>query len=129
MKHIEVVAAVIHHEGDILCVQRGAHKYAYIAHKYEFPGGKVEDGESAREALNREIYEELKLYITVKQLLLTVNHQYPDFKVTMHCYCCESLTRSLTLTEHVRFQWLPPKALKKLNWAAADIPAVNLLSR
>lgn len=128
MKHIEVVAAVIKHEEAILCVQRGNHKFEYIAHKYEFPGGKVENGETAEEALKREIQEELNLDITVKQLLITVKHQYPDFYIIMHAHHCSCTSRQITLTEHVRHQWLPEEALRTLDWAAADVPVVELLT-
>ncbi|WP_293889747.1 NUDIX domain-containing protein [Flavobacterium sp.] len=88
MKKIEVVAAVIYHNEKILCVQRGNNKYKYIAFKYEFPGGKVEEGETNEEAIKREILEELNLNITIDSNFITVNHDYPDFTLIMHSYIC-----------------------------------------
>jgi len=79
MKHIEVVAAVIIFENKILCVQRNENKFEYISKKYEFPGGKMEVGETKEETIKREISEELKIDIEVGEEFLTVTHQYPDF--------------------------------------------------
>ena len=88
MKTIEVVAAVIFREGKVLCVQRAEHEEEYISLKWEFPGGKVEVGESREEALVREIAEELVVEIHELQYLTTVEHSYPDFHLTMHVYTC-----------------------------------------
>jgi 8-oxo-dGTP diphosphatase len=120
MKHIEVVAAIIIHDGKILCVQRGPAKYDYISHKWEFPGGKVEEGETKLAAIVREIREELHMDIAVDAFFTTVNHTYPDFQLTMHSYLCSCPTNELTLTEHSDFKWLSKDALKDLDWAAAD---------
>ena len=124
MRIIEVVAAIIAHDGAFLCVQRGPHKYAYVAHKFEFPGGKVEAGETPEAALVREIREELAYEIEVGALLMTVEHVYPDFKITLHGYSCTAADRALTLTEHVAAVWLPAEELASLDWAAADLPIV-----
>ena len=127
MKSIEVVAAIITHDNKFLCVQRGLNKFDYISHKYEFPGGKMELGETKEETIKREILEELKMEITVKEEFLTVVHQYPDFIITMHSFICECIDRKLTLTEHIDFQWLEKDELTNLDWAAADIPIMKKL--
>ena len=125
-KQIIVVAAILVSERKILCVQRGPHKYPYISEKYEFPGGKVEDGESNEQALSREIYEELKVNIEVGKHFLTVEHQYPDFTIVMHSYLCKSInSQAIQLTEHINFNWLAAPDLNHLDWAAADIPIVE----
>lgn len=127
MKSIEVVAAIIIFKDKILCVQRGPSKYDYISLKYEFPGGKVESGETNEEALAREIKEELHMTVSVDSHFLTVDHTYPDFKIIMHSFICSSDTDQLKLTEHVAFKWLQKNELGILDWAAADIPIVEKL--
>jgi 8-oxo-dGTP diphosphatase len=127
MKSIEVVAAIISYNKKILCVQRSAGKYDYISFKYEFPGGKIEANESAKEALQREIKEELHMEIDVKDNFLTVHHQYPDFFLTMDSFLCTCNDPIIKLEVHVDFKWLTPDELSTLNWAAADIPIVKKL--
>lgn len=127
MKQIEVVAAIIIKGNKILCVQRKESKLPYISKKYEFPGGKMELGETREETIIREIKEELDIDIIVKEAFLTITHQYPDFHITMHSFICESNDTEVTLTEHINFQWLGKEELNKLDWAAADIPIVNKL--
>ncbi|KUG09113.1 (deoxy)nucleoside triphosphate pyrophosphohydrolase [Solirubrum puertoriconensis] len=127
MKHHEVVAAVIQNGDQILCLQRGPSKYHYIAHKWEFPGGKVEPGETQEQAIIREIHEELGLQVDVRAAFLTVEHEYPDFKITMHSLLCTPAGGELVLTEHVGYQWLPASGLLSLDWAAADLPIVDKL--
>ena len=131
MKQVEVVAALIIKSGRVLCVQRGENKYPYISKKWEFPGGKLEQGEDHKTALTREINEELHVGVNVGDHMLTVEHQYPDFALTMHAYRCELIDESLpvTLTEHVALRWLKPTELSfaELEWAAADVPIVALL--
>jgi len=126
-KHYEVVAAIIQRGEEILCLQRGASKYDYIAYKWEFPGGKVEPGESQAEALVREIQEELALHIQVDGSFLTVEHEYPNFIITMHGLRCTALTGELVLHEHTDFKWLRINELMNLDWAAADVPLVEKL--
>ena len=128
MKHYTVVAAIIRNSGEILCVQRKPHKYDYISLKYEFPGGKVEEGESKEDALVREISEELEIDIDIDHEFLTVDHEYPDFRITMHSFLCQSSDRDISLKEHVSYEWLQEKDLNKLDWAGADIPIVYKLS-
>lgn len=127
MKQVEVVAAIIQHNDKILCVQRGENKFPYISKKYEFPGGKIEPGESKEETIKREISEELNMEISVIDEFITVNHEYPDFILTMHSYICSCETTSLTLTEHIDYKWLSISEMDQLDWAAADIPIVNKL--
>jgi 8-oxo-dGTP diphosphatase len=127
MKHIHVVAAVIIHNKKILCVQRGPAKYDYISKKWEFPGGKLEEGETKLEAIKREIKEELHMKLEVDGFLMTINHSYPDFQLTMDTFLCSSKTDDLTLTEHIDFKWLEKTELCKLDWAAADLPIVEKL--
>lgn len=127
MKKIEVVAAIIFFEDKILCLQRPENKYDYISRKFEFPGGKIEEGETKEEALKRELLEELNISVKIKSFFLTVIFQYPDFELTMHSYICEVKTKELTLNEHIAIEWLTLKDLNKLDWAAADIPIVNKL--
>jgi 8-oxo-dGTP diphosphatase len=124
-KQVEVVAAIIKQDDLILCVQRGFNKYDYISFKYEFPGGKIEKGESKEEAIIREIKEELNLDIEIKSQFMTVNHEYPNFNLIMHSFLCTSKNVNLTLTEHVSYQWLTKDKLLHLDWAAADLPIVN----
>ncbi|SEA21391.1 8-oxo-dGTP diphosphatase [Flavobacterium gillisiae] len=127
MKKIEVVAAIIYFENRILCVQRPKNKLSYISEKFEFPGGKIEQGETQKEALKRELFEELNITTDIQELFLTVSHEYPDFELTMHSYICEVQTKELILNEHIAQEWLTLSELKKLDWAAADIPIVNKL--
>ncbi len=127
MKRIEVVAGIIYFQNLILCVQRPKNKFHYISEKFEFPGGKIENGETKKEALKRELLEELNISTNIKSLFLTVVHEYPDFELTMHSYICEVETKELTLREHIAQEWLTLKELENLDWAAADIPIVSKL--
>ncbi|HIF9260960.1 (deoxy)nucleoside triphosphate pyrophosphohydrolase [Photobacterium damselae] len=127
-KQIEVVAAVLMNGGQFLAVQRGASKLSYVSKKWEFPGGKVEAGETLVAAITRELEEELRITIAEPQFLLTVEHSYPDFDITMHCFVVNVPTRELELTEHLDSRWLNKEQLWELDWAAADVPAVEMLS-
>ena len=127
MKKVEVVAAIVVFENKILCVQRGENKLDYISKKYEFPGGKMEVGETKEETIKREILEELNMKIEVQEEFITVTHQYPDFILTMHSFICKCYSPALTLTEHIDYKWLKKDDLENLDWAAADIPIVNEL--
>lgn len=127
MKKIEVVAAIIYFENKILCVQRPQNKLHYISEKFEFPGGKIEAGETKEASLHREIFEELNILIKIESLFLTVIHQYPDFELTMHSFKCIVNTQEITLNEHIDLKWLSIEELETLDWAAADIPIVKKL--
>jgi 8-oxo-dGTP diphosphatase len=126
-KSIEVVAAVIFQDGKVLCVQRAENEKEYVSLKWEFPGGKVEVGESMEEALMREIEEELAVEIHELQYLMTVEHSYPDFDLTMHAYTCALTVKEVTLKEHVATKWLAVEELNQLDWASADVPVVKRL--
>ena len=126
-KHYTVSAAIIVENKKILCVQRNKGKYDYISYKYEFPGGKLEDGENEEDALKREISEELNLEIDVAEKFLVVTHEYLDFDLTMHSYLCKVNTEQLVLKEHIDAKWLHKNELIELDWAAADLPIVSKL--
>ncbi|MFL7866364.1 (deoxy)nucleoside triphosphate pyrophosphohydrolase [Vibrio cincinnatiensis] len=126
-KHIEVVAAVLKNKGDFLAVQRAPSKLDYVSEKWEFPGGKVEAGETLVTAITRELDEELRITVNAPKFLLTIEHSYPDFDITMHCFVVEVPTRELELTEHIDSRWLSKDQLWEVEWAAADIPAVEKL--
>ena len=128
MKTVEVVAGVLKFENKYLCVQRGPNKFDYINHKYEFPGGKIESGETEEDALIRELSEELNIELKrISHKITTIDYQYPDFRLIMHAYLCEPQSNELTLSEHVDFKWLERSEMEFLDWAAADIPILTLL--
>ena len=118
MKQIEVVAAIIHDdEGRIFATQRG---YGEMKDGWEFPGGKIEPGESTEEALKREIWEELETKIVVEKLVQTVEWDYPAFHLTMHCFWCHIESGSLKLKEHEAAKWLTKDQLDSVDWLPAD---------
>ena len=117
MKTIEVVAAIIIKDGEVFATQRG---YGEWQGWWEFPGGKIEPGETPQEALVREIREELDADISVGALLETVEWDYPTFHLTMHCYLCTLLSDSLNLNEHQAAAWLTPQTLSTVKWLPAD---------
>ena len=117
MKQIEVVAAIIRKGDKIFATQRG---YGDYKDGWEFPGGKMEAGETPEEALRREIWEELETRITVDGLLQTVEWDYPQFHLTMHCYMCSLLSEALHLNEHEAARWLGADELHSVNWLPAD---------
>ena len=127
MKTIQVVAGIVIYQDKILCVQRGINKYKYISHKWEFPGGKVEPGETHEEGVQRELLEELNLQVRDLRHCITINHSYPDFHLVMHCYLCQCDNPKLELTEHIAFKWLTQEELGSLDWAQADWPIVEKL--
>ena len=127
MKKVEVVAAVIKFKNKFFCVQRGEHKYDQLSYKFEFPGGKLENNETPKEALIREIREELDYSIKVGKQLVIVNHQYPHFQLRMSAYLCHASDTNFVLKEHVQHKWIERKQLMELDWAAADIPIVQML--
>ena len=117
-KHIEVVCAVIEKDNQVFCTQRG--DKGECAYKWEFPGGKIEPGETHQEALLRYIKEELNCLIKVNKFLITINHQYNTFHLTMHVYLCELVKGEPELIEHINSIWLEKDRLKELDFAEAD---------
>ena len=125
MKQIQVVAAIIHDdEGRIFATQRG---YGEWKDYWEFPGGKMEPGESPEEALRREIWEELVTRIAVERLEDTVDWDYPAFHLTMHCYLCRVVSGRLELKEHEAARWLAREELESVNWLPADWELIRKL--
>lgn len=117
MKTIEVVAAIIKKEDKIFATQRG---YGEFKDWWEFPGGKMEAGETPEAALVREIKEELSTDINVDKFLYTVDYDYPNFHLTMHCYICSLLCEALHLNEHEAAKWLDLETIHSVNWLPAD---------
>ena len=117
MRTIEVVAAIIIKDGEVFATQRG---YGEWKGWWEFPGGKVEEGECLRSALVREIREELDAEISVGGLLETVEWDYPDFHLTMHCFVCSLTSESMRLNEHEAAAWLTHETLRSVKWLPAD---------
>lgn len=117
MKTVKVVAAIIIHENKIFATQRG---YGEFKDGWEFPGGKIEPGETPQEALVREIKEELDIEIEVKDFLETVEYDYPDFHLSMDCFFCSIRSGELVLKEHEAAKWLTVETLDSVDWLPAD---------
>ena len=117
MKTIEVVAAIIIKDGKVFATQR---EYGEFKGWWEFPGGKIESGECPQEALVREIREELDAEISVWELLETVEWDYTNFHLTMHCFVCSLTSESLHLNEHEAAVWLTKETLHSVKWLPAD---------
>ena len=125
MKTIHVVGAVIVDQDRILCAQRGPN--GSLALKWEFPGGKVEPGEAPHEALEREITEELRCTVSVGPEITTTRHDYDFATIVLTTFFCSLVSGSPQLTEHADVKWLLPNEMRTLDWAPADIPAVDLI--
>lgn len=121
MKTINVVAAVIMKEGKVFATQRG---YGEFKDGWEFPGGKVEAGESPEEALSREIREELEFEVNVGDLIDTIEYDYPAFHLSMKCYACTIAGGSPHLLEHEAARWLSADQLDSVAWLPADITLI-----
>lgn len=132
MKHVEVVCAVIRNdEGKIFCCKRGPGRA--LDGFWEFPGGKVEPNETHEETIVREIKEELKTTIEPLKYIGVSNHEYKDlekpFSITMYAYECKLIEGELELTEHTEKKWVKVEDLKNINFAAADLPIVKLITK
>ena len=125
MKQIEVVAAIIRKGDKIFATQRG---YGDFKDWWEFPGGKMEAGETPEDALKREIREELSTEINVDDFLCTVEYDYPQFHLTMHCYICSLQTEALHLNEHEAAKWLSKDELDGVQWLPADKQVIDTLN-
>ena len=124
MKQIKVVAAIIKNEDKILATKRG---YGEFINMWEFPGGKIESGETKKQALVREIKEELNIEINVDKFALDIEYQYPNFYLFMSCFMCSIKEGSIEFLEHNDGKWITKEELNTLNWLPADIDAVNYL--
>ena len=125
MKVIEVVAAVIYKDGAYFTTQRG---YGEFEGMWEFPGGKIEAGESREVALKREIQEKLGVNIAIENLLCTTEYDYPSFHLTMHCYLCSIASGEIELREHKSARWLRPEELGIVEWLPADKDVISRLN-
>ena len=127
MKQIEVVAAIIHDDkGRIFATQRG---YSEWKDWWEFPGGKIEEGETSQQALVREIREELETKITVGDLITTIEYDYPAFHLSMDCFWCEVAEGELKLLEAEEARWLTKDTLFDVEWLPADITIVEEIKK
>ena len=124
MKTIEVVAAIIKRDNEIFITRRG---YGDFVDMWEFPGGKIEQGESQEEALVREIKEELELDINELDFLTTIDYDYPNFHLTMHCFICQISGGKLNLNAHNDAKWITFEDLDNQKWVPADILVINAL--
>ena len=123
MKQVTTVAGVIKNaEGKILCTQREQGKYDYISYKWEFPGGKIEEGETKEQTLARELMEELNLEVEIQDFFYQVEHDYPDFHLSMTVFNCFTAQKELSMNVHKSLKWLYPEEMKELDWAAVDVP-------
>ncbi|MGI6177556.1 MAG: 8-oxo-dGTP diphosphatase MutT [Eubacterium sp.] len=126
MKIKKVVAAVIVDDGRIFATQRG---HGEFKDGWEFPGGKIEPGETPQQALKREIREELDTEIEVGDLLKAVEYDYPNFHLSMQCFICSVKSGHLTLKEHEAAKWLTVEQIESVNWLPADIEVVRELRK
>ena len=122
MKTVRVVAAVIRKDDKIFATQRG---YGEFKDGWEFPGGKIEEGETPEQALTREIKEELDTEIQVGKLIDTIEHDYPKFHLSMDCFWCEIMQGGLELKEHEAARWLSKEELYSVDWLPADAGVVE----
>ena len=122
MKTIRVVAAILIKNGEVFATQRG---YGDFKGGWEFPGGKIDAGETPEEALIREIKEELDTEVEVIDLLDTVEYDYPNFHLSMDCFICNIKSGDLVLKEHEAAQWLTKETLDSVNWLPADLGLID----
>ncbi len=124
MKHLEVSCAIIENGGKVFSAQRS--EAMSLPLKWEFPGGKINDGENPAECLKRELYEELGIEIVVGQRLSPVKYHYPTFSVTLYPFICIIVSGEITLHEHAAIDWLTPEELHMLDWAEADLLVLEI---
>jgi 8-oxo-dGTP diphosphatase len=122
-KHLQVACAIIERGGLVLATQRSAAMSLPL--KWEFPGGKIQDGETAVDCLQRELREELGIAATVIEALAPATHHYETFSVTLHPFRCAEPSGPITLHEHAALAWVAPKDLPSLDWAEADLPVID----
>lgn len=126
MNSIKVVAAIIKKGNKIFATQRGAGEFQG---GWEFPGGKIEDGETKKDALVREIQEELEAKIKVGDLFETVEYDYPKFHLTMYCFICTLLSDKIVLKEHQAAEWLTKEELYTVDWLPADLGLIEKIKK
>ena len=127
-KHLRVAAALIFENGKIFATKRGKSPYAYLAHKYEFPGGKIEENERGEEAVQRELLEELSMTVEVEGLYASHTFEYPDFIISLFVYSCKRCS-SFALKEHENYAWISPRDLDEREWAPADADILETIKR
>ena len=123
MKHIHVTCAIIERDGLILAAQRSVTMSLPL--KWEFPGGKIDPGESHEECLQRELLEELGIHVSLAKRLPVSTHHYPNFMITLYPFACTITSGEIVLHEHTAISWLPPTELHTLDWAEADVPVIE----
>ncbi len=126
MKTVHVVAAVIRKDGKIFATQRG---YGEFKDGWEFPGGKIEEGETSEQALVREIKEELDTDIKVGKQIDTIEYDYPNFHLSMECFWCEIVKGGLELKEHEAARWLTKETLYSVDWLPADVSLIGKIKK
>lgn len=126
MKTVRVVAAAIRKDNKIFATQRG---YGEFKDGWEFPGGKIEEGETPEQALTREIKEELDTEIQVGKLIDTIEYDYPKFHLSMDCFWCEIMQGGLELKEHEAARWLSKEELYSVDWLPADVGVVEKIKK
>ena len=130
MKQVKTVAGVIKNEkGEILCTLRDKGKYDYVSFKWEFPGGKIEEGETNEETLERELHEELEIDVKIGDFFYQVEHDYPDFHLSMAVYECDLISKDMKMNVHKGIKWLQPNDIMSLEWAEADISVAKLIEK
>ncbi|MSN27173.1 MAG: NUDIX domain-containing protein [Geobacter sp.] len=122
-KHLHVACAIIERDGLVLAAQRSATMSLPL--KWEFPGGKINHGETPKECLRRELIEEMGIQVNVDKSLSANTHDYPTFSITLHPFVCAIESGDIVLHEHAAVAWLPPDKLHTLNWAEADLPVIQ----
>ena len=126
-KAMQVACAIIEYNGKILAVQRGERLSMPL--KWEFPGGKIHQGESPETCVVREVSEELDIHIAVVRSLSLVSYDYPDFSVTLHPFICSIVSGDIILRDHKAMLWLSPRELPTLDWVAADFRSLGHISK
>ncbi|MDY5969704.1 MAG: (deoxy)nucleoside triphosphate pyrophosphohydrolase [Bacteroidales bacterium] len=119
-KHVDVAAAIVAVNGEVLCMQRGIGKSPSTSMKWEFPGGKVEKGETPQQTIVRELMEEMDYEVVPLHRLAKVYYEYPDFTITLDAWLCKASTQHFNMKEHIAYRWLKPQDVASLDFAAAD---------